>query len=273
MFQPQAFIKKIKLKLISHYCHCLFTIHKCFQYFSFYDVCTFQLWRVSVASPCALVDGSGVCCCDVMARTSYVTLRSTMKSAKGYLDFVYLLHAAQWYLAAQSKTFPEFFNYTLNVYNVPKMTTLKSRMLWLSELKWITTVLSLLCFMSATCSLMLSPTRLSVSPTYTILLHSAQSKPYIIFVVSQLFLRFVRISIAWSFTGDEWAYWTHCLFWATVILVPVFKYFVVFSMDQYVAKVAVSTKHNKRWLFKNVLHSLRIVKERHVVPAYFLYVQ
>ena len=58
-----------------------------------------------------------------------------------------------------------------------------------------------------------------------------------------------------------------------MILVPVFKYFVVFSMDQYVAKVAVSTKRNKWRLFKNVLHSLRIVKERHVVPAYFLYVR
>ena len=78
------------------------------------------------------------------------------------------------------------------------MTTFKSRMLWLSELKWIATVLSLLCFMSATCSLMRSPALISVSPTYTILLHSAQSKPYITFVVSQLFLRSARISMAFE---------------------------------------------------------------------------
>ena len=54
---------------------------------SFYDVHTVQLWRVSVASPCTLVDGSGVdgsdvCCCDVMARTSCATLRPTMKSGQ-----------------------------------------------------------------------------------------------------------------------------------------------------------------------------------------------
>ena len=44
---------------------------------SFYDVHKVQIWRVSLASPCVLVDGSGVdgsgvCCCDVMARTSFV---------------------------------------------------------------------------------------------------------------------------------------------------------------------------------------------------------
>ena len=40
--------------------------------------------------------------------------------AKGNPDFVYSLHAARWYLAAQSNTFLGFFGNTVNVYNVPK---------------------------------------------------------------------------------------------------------------------------------------------------------
>ena len=76
-FRPQAFFKKTKLNLLSHCCHCLFNFPQMFLIL-FYDAHIVHFWRIPVASLYAVVDGFAVRCCDVMARTSCATVRSTI---------------------------------------------------------------------------------------------------------------------------------------------------------------------------------------------------
>ena len=80
-FRPQVFLKKTKLKLLSHCCHCLFNFPQMFLIL-FYDAHIVHYWRVPVASLYAVVDSFAVRYCDVMARTSCATLRSSLKSGQ-----------------------------------------------------------------------------------------------------------------------------------------------------------------------------------------------
>ena len=126
-FQRSAatFIKKTKLYFTLLYS--LFTIHKCFQCLSSrYDVLTVQLWRVSVASPCALVDGSWRwrLRCLLLWRHGAnvlhdVTLGHEIRPKDTLTLFICSMRR-DGILAALSNTFPEFFGNTVNVYNVPK---------------------------------------------------------------------------------------------------------------------------------------------------------